>query len=726
MCCRWRFPATLTSSWGNHFCSNTTHFEHGTARLPNGYVLHALQPPSAPKILEINHLQAKKALRHCEEAYLLLVRPCDDTDSTAETKSHSPEPDYTFQGRLKVVLDAYQDVFEPLPPGLPPERDVDHHIDLLPGTKPPSKQCYRMSPAELAEVRRQLAEYTDKGWIEPSVSPYGAPVLLVKKKDGSMRCCVDYRALNASTIKNKYPLPRIDEMLDQLHGATVFSKIDLQSGYHQVRIAAEDVEKTAFRTRYGLFQFLVLPFGLTNAPATFQHLMNSVLRPYLDKFVLVYLDDILIYSKNEAEHLRHIQTVLAVLRQHKLFARLSKCAFGLESVEFLGHIVSKDGICVDPKKVEVIKQWPTPKSQKDVRSFLGLAGYFRRFVDRFAHIARPLTDLTSASKAVWTNQSWTPAAQEAFDKLKHALITAPVLIAPDFSKPFELFTDASGKAVGAVLLQDHGKGPQPIAYHSRKMTPAEQNYPPGEQELLGIVDALTTWRCYLQGSEFLVNSDHLNLTYLTTKTTLSRRQARWLEFLQLFDMQIKYKEGKKNIADPLTRSAVPEVNAFVLTCTTATLLPDDALCKRLQDAYAADPKYQDAEWTKALTFDPVTKLWSFHDRLAVPNDKALRQLLISECHDTTSSAHLGQKKTLHAVRRRYWWPRLSLSVDAYVRGCDTCQRTKSTNQKPAGELQPLPVPDGPWDAVTMDLITDLPPQKMALTPSACLSTSSQR
>ncbi len=478
-----------------------------------------------------------------------------------------------------------------------------------------------------------------------------------------MRLCVDYRLLNAITIKNKYPLPRIDEMLDQLHGAKLFSKIDLQSGYHQIRIHPDDIEKTAFRTRYGLYHFLVLPFGLTNAPATFQFMMNNVLRPYLNKFVLVYLDDILIYSKTPEDHLKHIQLVLDILRKHKLFAKLSKCAFGTTNVDFLGHVVSSEGIKVDPNKIAVIKDWPRPKTQKDVRSFLGLAGYFRGFVKDFASVARPLTELTSKT-VQW---KWTQVQQKAFDSLKHALVTAPVLTTPDFTKPFIVYTDASDKAVGAVLLQDQGDGPQPIAFHSRKLMPAEVNYHPGEQELLAIVDALTTWRCYLQGSKFTVNSDHLNLRYLATKTSLTKRQARWLEFLQTFDMNIQYKEGPKNIADPLTRSAVPEISNFV-AITRATIDIEDTLKQRVLDAYLEDSNYQDTKFLQRLHQDPITALWYCDNRLAIPRDTAnkLRADIISELHDNADAGHLGRDKTLQAVRRRYWWPKLGNSIKAYV------------------------------------------------------------
>jgi hypothetical protein len=368
-----------------------------------------------------------------------------------------------------------------------------------------------MSPLELAKLKKQLTELIDMGYIQPSKSPYGAPVLFVPKKNGKLRMCVDYRALNKLTVKNRYPLPRIDELLDQLHGATIFTKLDCQKGYHQIRIAQNDgsIARTAFRTRYGHYEWLVMPFGLTNAPATFQALMNNILRPYLDKFVVVYLDDICIYSRTPEEHLDHVDKVLALLEEHQLYIGLDKCAFGQAEMSFLGHIISKDGIKVDPKKVQAVTTWPTPKNVKEVRSFLGLTGYYRRFIKHYAHMALPLTELTKKELG-WR---WTEDKEgAAFQALKNALTSAPVLVTANPELPYEVFTDASDFALGAVLLQDQGHGLQPVAYLSRKLSPTERRYPIGDKELLGIYWALTEWRCYLEGVQFRVNSDHLNHT----------------------------------------------------------------------------------------------------------------------------------------------------------------------------------------------------------------------
>jgi hypothetical protein len=291
------------------------------------------------------------------------------------------------------VVCEYPDVFPDDLPGMPPDRDIEFVIELQPGTAPISKRPYRMPPKELAELKVQLQELLHKGYIRPSSSHWGSLALFVKKKDGSLRMCVDYRPLNAVTIKNKYSLPRIDVLFDQLAGAKVFSKIDLRSGYHQIKIWASDVPKTAFSTRYGLYEFLVMSFGLTNAPAYFMYLMNSVFMNELDKFVVVFIDDILIYSKSLVEHAKHLHIVLQRLRDHKLYAKFSKCEFWLDSVKFLGHTINKDGISVDPSKVQEVMDWKPPKSVHQIRSFLGLAGYYHRFIPDFSRIAKPMTEL---------------------------------------------------------------------------------------------------------------------------------------------------------------------------------------------------------------------------------------------------------------------------------------------------------------------------------------------
>ncbi|GKA47593.1 putative reverse transcriptase domain-containing protein [Tanacetum coccineum] len=307
------------------------------------------------------------------------------------------------------IVKNFPEVFPEDLPGLPPTRQVEFHIDLVPGAAPVARAPYRLAPSEMKELADQLQELSDKGFIRPSSSPWGAPVLFVKKKDGSLRMCIDYRELNKLTVKNRYPLPRIDDLFDQLQGSSVYSKIDLRSGYHQLRVREEDISKTAFRTRYGHYEFQVMPFGLTNAPAVFMDLMNRVCKPYLDKFVIVFIDDILIYSKNKQEHEEHLKIILELLKKEELYAKFSKCEFWIPKVQFLGHMIDNKGIHVDPAKIESVKDWASPKTPTEIRQFLGLAGYYRRFIEGFSKIAKPMTNVTPpkwVAAEIWVGECY--------------------------------------------------------------------------------------------------------------------------------------------------------------------------------------------------------------------------------------------------------------------------------------------------------------------------------
>ncbi|KAL5579150.1 hypothetical protein UlMin_011592 [Ulmus minor] len=380
------------------------------------------------------------------------------------------------------VVNEFVSVFPDDLPGLLPDREVTFEIEVLPGTALVSRAPYRMAPVELRELQVQLQELLDKGFIRPSYSPWGAPVLFVKKKDGTLRMCVDYRELNKVTVKNKYPLPRIDDLFDQLKGASVFSKIDLRSGYHQLKVKESDVPKSAFRTRYGHYEFLVMPFGLTNAPAAFMDLMNRVFRAYLDKFVIVFIDDILIYSRSQEEHAEQLRTVLSTLSEHRLYAKFSKCEFWLDRVQFLGHVVSRDGISVDPAKIDAVSKWPVPTNVTEIRSFLGLAGYYRRFVEGFSTLAAPLTALTKKDR----RYEWTDKCERSFQELKKRLTSAPILVLPTDVTDFTVYCDASRIGLGAVLMQNG----RVIAYASRQLKVHEKNYPTHDLELAAVVFAL--------------------------------------------------------------------------------------------------------------------------------------------------------------------------------------------------------------------------------------------
>jgi hypothetical protein len=376
----------------------------------------------------------------------------------------------------------------------------------------------------------------------------GCPALFVKKKDHSLRLCVDYRPLNAVTIKNKYSLPHIDILFDQLARAKVFSKIDLRSGYHQIKIKPRDIPKIAFSTRYGLYEDLVMSFGLTNAPAYFMYLMNSVFMPKLDKFVVVFIDDILIYSKNLEDHARHLHIILQRLREHHLYAKFSKCEFWLDIVKFLGHTISSDGICVDPRKAQKVMDWKPPTSVHQIRSFLGLAGNYRRFNPDFSKIAKPITELLKKG----VKFSWTEKCEEAFHTLRAHLTTAPVLAQLDNSKPFDVYCDASGIRLGCVLMQNN----RVIAYASRALRTHEHNYPTHDLELAAVIHALKIWRHYLMGTKCNIYTDHKSLKYIFTQADLNMRQRRWLELIKDYDLEVHYHPSKANVvADALSHKA---------------------------------------------------------------------------------------------------------------------------------------------------------------------------
>lgn len=360
-------------------------------------------------------------------------------------------------------------------------RGAEHHIHLQEGTTAFKMQPYRYPYMQRKEIEEMVAEMLSTGIIQASTSPFASPVLLVKKKDGTWRFCVDYRRLNSITVKDSYPIPLIDDLLDELGKATIFSKIDLRAGYHQIRVRQEDIEKTAFVTSSGHYEFKVMPFGLTNAPATFQSLMNEVFRQELKEFVLVFFDDILVYSQTEALHYSHLRKVLHLLRQNTLYAKASNCSFGRPQVEYLGHIISKSGVGVDPSKIEGVQNWPLPQTIKALRGFLGLTGYYRKFVKGYGVIAKPLTSLLKKG-----NFKWTPEVEKAFHTLKEAMTQTPVLQLPDFSKPFIVETDASYGGMGAVLMQEK----HPLAYLSKALGPKSMGLSIYEKEFLAIILAI--------------------------------------------------------------------------------------------------------------------------------------------------------------------------------------------------------------------------------------------
>ncbi len=675
----------------------------GTVRYHTGsrwYTFHSLPDDDNGSLHFVSAKAAAKAWRATPEAvHLAVVRPKGSTAIASSSPMLSAD-----DPALASLLAEFADVFpDDLPNHLPPPRHVDHALETVPGANPPNRPPYRLSQPELDELRRQIDEALAKGFIRPSVSPYGAPVLFVKKKDGTMRMCIDYRGLNAITIKNSYPLPRIDDLLDRLFGATHFSTIDLRAGYHQVRIRAGDEHKTAFRTAFGHYEYTVLSFGLCNAPATFQRLMNDVMSPFLGRFVLVFIDDVLVYSHSRSEHLAHLRFVLSALRKHLLYAKLSKCMFCEQKVHYLGHVVSAEGISPDPAKLAAVRDWPVPSGtpkqcKRALMGFIGLANYYRRFVDHFASMALPLTDLLP-EQAEW---KWEEAQQQAFDALKLALTSAPVLVhAPCWDEPFVVETDASDFAIGAVLMQrdTSSKKMRVVAYASHKLQPSERNYPAHEREMLAVVSALKEWRHYLLGKPFLLYTDNQAVAYFLKQPNLSPRQARWVFTLSEYAVQIVHKSGASNAAadalsrrpdlapDALARCAVatchslqaqasrsvfvhpPDSSSLTSSAPDTSLSlatrvhtsPDFLVCVRDSIAKDREYRYKLREVQRGHVADFVVNdgllyyapVPSIPPRMYLPRGEA-RNMVLREAHDTPSSGHLGRDKMHERVEGQYY------------------------------------------------------------------------
>jgi hypothetical protein len=421
--------------------------------------------------------------------------------------------------------------------GLPPKRHISHAIPLIPGAQPFRLRPYRYNPTQKDEIEKQVQELLQNGLIRESSSPFASPVLLVKKKTGDWRMCVDYRRLNALIVKNKFPLPVIDELLDELTGATWFTSLDMTAGYHQILMEEQDQYKTAFQTHHGHYEYTVMPYGVTGGPATFQQLMNHILAPLLRKGVVVFIDDILVYSATWAEHLQLLHEVFQLLLQHGIKIKLSKCSFAQKALKYLGHIISAARVATDPKKITDVQNWPPPETPKDVRGFLGLAGYYRKFVRHFGTIAKPLTELLKKGHIF----QWTTIHQEAFDLLKHALTTALVLQLPDFAKQFIIETDASAKGIEAVLQQDG----HPIAYISKALGPKNQGLSTYEKECLAILMAVDHWRSYLQHNTFIIKTDQRSLESLTDQRLTTPWQLKAYTKLLGLDYKIVYKRALK-------------------------------------------------------------------------------------------------------------------------------------------------------------------------------------
>ena len=629
------------------------------------------------------------------------------------------------QVKLKSLLKQYDDVFAHTPDQLGRSSVVKHTIDT--GTHPPIRlRSYRTSPPNKEEINKQINEMLENDIISPSVSPWSAPVVLVKKSDGSMRFCVDYRKLNSITRKDSHPLPRITEALDALGGAQYFSTLDLRSGYWQIAMDEESKQKTAFITHNGLYEFNVLPFGLCNSPATFQRLMTHILRGLEWSICLVYIDDLIIFSRTFDEHITHLEQVFKRLREANVRLKPSKCHFVKPQVEYLGHVVSKDGLSPNPDKIKAVRDFPIPTNTTGVKAFLGLCNYYRRFIKGFAQIAAPLNRLTSKNVPF----QWTNDCQQALDHLKQALISAPILAYPDFSLPFHLYVDASQTGIGLTLGQIVEGREVAIAYAGRDFNQAERNYSATEREALAVIDGIKRFQPYLYGQKFTIHTDHNALKWLMSIQDPTGRVARWSLLIQQFDFDIVHRPGKSNgNADGLSRRSYGTINLNALDSAglqtsrifefqrkdqdlsdIISYLEHDSLpyenvrAKRI--LLSADVYYLDDHGILYhLNTVPKKGHKPHQAQLVLP--PPLRYEVLVNAHDDLAGGHLGVFKTYEKLRDRFYWRGMYKDVEHWVRSCTDCATRKSPRNQLRAPLLPIPV-EGAFDRLAVDCLGPLP------------------
>jgi transposase InsO family protein len=612
----------------------------------------------------------------------------------------------------------------------PPTRPYDHKIDLKPSFESQLGKTYPLSPKETEELQTFIDENLKKGYIRPSESPMASSFFFVGKKDGKLRPCQDYRYLNSHTVKNAYPIPMIPTIMDKLKGANFFTKMDVRLGYNNIRIRNGDQWKAAFKTPLGFYEPMVMFFGMCNSPATFQKMMDTIFEKMLRKGgIIIYMDDILIFAKTQEELDRLTLEALQILENNDLYLKLEKCEFDKQRLEYLGMIITPNHIEMDNTKLKGINEWPTPKNTRDVRKFMGFCNFYRKFIHHYADISRPLNKLLSKTKKF----EWENEAEEAFYTLKEAFTKKPVLQMADQTKPFEIESDASKYASGAILTQKDINGNRhPIAYLSKSFSPTERNYEIHDRELLAIIRALEEWRHYLEGSqhEVIVRTDHQNLTFWRKPQNISRRQARWLQFLSRFDFKIEHIAGTKiPAADALSRRpdhepdedndneniiVLPEERFIKIVDTelqqkiTSSTEYDEKTLEALKQLQSTEPKMIDSKYELLPT--AYGNLLTYDKRLVIPEDLPLRREILTRYHDHPSVGHPGEQETLRLARKEVYWPGMNTFIKNYVKGCAKCQQYKINRHPSRPPLHPVDAPKStrPFSQISMDLLTDLP------------------
>ncbi|RXW20770.1 hypothetical protein EST38_g5090 [Candolleomyces aberdarensis] len=669
----------------------------------------------------------------------LWIRAKTTASQTLAQKHEEVKPEVPLKEQIPKEYHDYLDVFDKkTATRFPGPRPWDHAIDLKPDFAPRRGKIYSLSPREDKELKEFLDENLAKGYIRSSTSPQASPFFFVAKKDGSLRPCQDYRQLNKATVRNAYPLPRIPDLIDKLRKAKFFTKMDVRWGYNNIRIKDGDQWKAAFITNAGLFEPTVMFFGLTNSPATFQAMMDSIFEEEIrEGIAIVYMDDILVFAETLKQLEEYTRRILKKLKKHDLFLKPEKCAFARQKIDYLGFIIEEGKISMDPVKLAGLRDWPEPKTVKQVRSFLGFGNFYRKFIQNYSRIAKPLNNLLKKDVPF----KWTEDAQLAFDELKRRFTKEPVLMMPDPNRPFQVESDASLYASGAVLTQMDANGKRhPVFFLSQTFTQTEQNYQIYDRELLGIMRALREWRHYLQGSPhpIMIYTDHLNLLYFKSPQKLNDRQRRWIPELAQYDFKLEHRPGTTMVqSDALSRRPDHHPSEEEESRETVLLLPerfvanikleadgtmfDSSLRKEIATALQSEAVKTEfpallseilpEHWERYPTEEGP--LFLYKGKVYIPSDPLLRRKITKLYHDTPTAGHPGQQGTRLAVQRHYYWPGMTHFINRYVRGCAACQQNKINRRPTKPPLFPIEASSEPrpFAQCSMDLITDLPASK---------------